>query len=129
MVADSFVTAKNKLKLAEKFSDLNSDEDTDIDKKKRRLHAAKVVSSSSSEEECNKPVRKNRKIDKYPDVPQNIKHSGVCKSMLDDTEHCEAENEIQDIHDENHYQSVSHVRQVKGKLLLHFYYNIMHDSK
>ncbi|EFN71875.1 hypothetical protein EAG_07200, partial [Camponotus floridanus] len=38
---DSFMKAKNKLKLAEKLSDLNSDEDTEVEKKRRRQYAAK----------------------------------------------------------------------------------------
>ncbi|XP_067207178.1 uncharacterized protein [Linepithema humile] len=71
---DTFIKAKEKLKLAEKLSDLNSDEDTEVLKNRRRFYAAKVFSSSSSEEEIQNPMKK-RKIDTYPQVPQISKNS------------------------------------------------------
>ncbi|XP_067212490.1 extracellular matrix-binding protein ebh-like isoform X2 [Linepithema humile] len=71
---DTFIKAKEKLKLAEKLSDLNSDEDTEVLKNRRRFYAAKVFSSSSSEEEIQNPIKK-RKIDTYPQVPQISKNS------------------------------------------------------
>ncbi|XP_067215639.1 uncharacterized protein [Linepithema humile] len=71
---DTFIKAKEKLKLAEKLSDLNSDEDTKVLKNRRRFYAAKVFSSSSSEEEIQNPMKK-RKIDTYPQVLQISKNS------------------------------------------------------
>lgn len=67
MFSDNFLNAKNKLKLAEKLSDLNSDEnDAEIVKKRRRLYATKILSSSSEEEIDNFVT--NKKIYNYPKV-------------------------------------------------------------
>lgn len=116
MFSDNFLNAKNKLKLAEKLSDLNSDEDdAEIVKKRRKLYAIKVFSSSSEEEIDN--LVTNKKIDNYPKVPQISKDSNKSRRMLQDNENCtsEQENETQHARFEQNYNFSSNIHQtIKG---------------
>ncbi|XP_032690378.1 uncharacterized protein LOC116853414 [Odontomachus brunneus] len=114
---NTFGNAKNKLKLTEKLSDVNSDEDNNVAKRKRRLYAQKVISSSSEEEPTQPP--KNEKIDKYPDVPQNMKHSKSYNATLNDINNRSEKfnNKIQDIYDDN-YESISNIQQISDTRIL-----------
>jgi len=116
LFSDNFVNARNKLKLAEKLSDLNSDEDTEVVKKRRKLYAVKVI-SSSSEEEIHDPIKK-KKIDNYPKVPQISKNSKL-HHILEDKENCSSkqENEMQHTRFQQNYDFSSDIHHIKGKLL------------
>jgi len=124
LFSDIFVNTKNKLKLAEKLSDLNSDEDTEVVKKRRRLYARKDISSSSEEEPSNFIKKKkinNYSIDNYPKIPQISKKNTTTTisklHMIKDKENClsEQENETQHIQCQQNYNISSDIHHIKGK--------------
>ncbi|KYQ55445.1 hypothetical protein ALC60_05669 [Trachymyrmex zeteki] len=113
---DNFANAKKKLKLAEKLSDLNSDEDVEVNKKRRRLNAAKNF-SSSSEEEIDKSVR-NKKIEKYPEIPQQLKQQNkisISRHIINDIENCHSEKEQIQYSQVKNNKDLLAIEQARGK--------------
>lgn len=100
---------------------MNSDEDTEVIKKRRRLYARKDMFSSSEEEPSNSIKKKkidNYSIDNYPKIPQISKKTTISKlHMIKDKENClsEQENETQHIQFQENYNISSDIHHIKGK--------------